>query len=132
MKLKLVIYRLKPFTFKDIRLARLLKPFEDCGLVRDFPVDRASELGLAWTLLHDDNLNAVAASKVRFKDASDLLLHLRNRDDYLAPLFSAYEDETGHIYSANSITQGQDFQSLVHQATSRGLIGPDVKLPTIG
>lgn len=128
-KVKLCILQFRDLSYKDIRFARMLKPFEDYGLVERVPKSAAFELGLLFNVLENNELPSFLGQDKLNITPSEAFLHLHNRTDKIPLLVSCYKTEDGRYSQFNALLVHQDLQSLIILAKSRGWMPKNAKTP---
>ena len=53
------IIRFRPLQFKDVQYAKLIKPFEDAGLVEDMEPDIQKDMALVFDVCNDIDRKSV-------------------------------------------------------------------------
>lgn len=120
------IIRFRPFGIKDLQYVRLIKPFEDAGLVIDFEHDINHELDLIYdvcndtaiTNFHYDHLLLHSKSS---ETPSTLFTHIHNRDEQL-PILWSYHEVNGTRVRIQAIKNYHDLQKLLGLAAHRGYV----------
>lgn len=130
-KFKLCILQLRDLTLRDIRFARMLKPFEDYHMVEYVPHSAEKELGLIFNAIQNRELAQFIGQDTLTMTPTQIFQHLHTRSQQIPLLISCYKDENGNYHQFTALKVHQDLQSLIITAKSRGWIDKNAKTPNI-
>lgn len=121
------IIRTRALQLPDLKYARLLKPFEDSGLVYDLPQNSACELALIYDLTMSRNTNETGYSNFLADPhqkmiPSDLYQDLHERKTTIPTLLIAYHTGSLHFRNFLAVRDYHQLQSLLGTLHSRGRI----------
>jgi len=122
----LKIIRLRPFTVKDLQYVVLIKPFEDAGLVEEFPNDPAEEIELVSDICDNYSCNYYHFNHILThtganETPSTLFRHLHARDDYIPTLLICRQDGQRRK-DIHAIKNYHELQSLLGLASDHGYV----------
>lgn len=120
------IIRFRPLQFKDVQYAKLIKPFEDAGLVEDMAPDIQKDMELVFDVCSDSyNCHYHFGHVLNFEKSTEtpstLYQHIHNRDEMLPTLW-AYLDDNGHKRKIKAIRSCHELQALLNIALNRGYV----------
>lgn len=126
------IIRFRPLQFKDVQYAKLIKPFEDAGLVEDLAPDIKKDMELVFDVCNDCysshyHFGHVLNFEKSTETPSTLYHHIHNRDEMLPTLW-AYKDDHGRKRDIKAIRSYQDLQALLNIALNRGYVTSSKRL----
>lgn len=123
------IIRFRPLQFKDVKYAKLIKPFEDAGLVEDMAPDIQKDIELVFDVCSDShnshNIHYHFGHVLNFEKSTEtpstLYHHIHNRDEMLPTLW-AYRDYNGRKRKIQAIKSCHELQALLNIALNRGYV----------
>lgn len=127
---KLCILRLRPLSITDIRFARMIKPFEDYGLVNDIWQDPVLTLGILHAAITQNQLAQFTEGKIKMTPSkvASAILH---KEATVSLLISAIKNKDGKYSDFRYIASHQQLQGIIAQAKNRGDLPKEVKIPSI-
>lgn len=126
------ILRMRPFSVREVKYARYLKPFEDAGLVDDIDQNDATELELLIQMINDHNhdekdYNHLLVSTQPGMKPSDIYRALNLRSPIIPTLYIV--DEKDGIYSRFiPIRNCNTLQTFLMVSESKALVRADKTL----
>lgn len=122
----LKIIRLRPFTVKDLQYVVLIKPFEDAGLVEEFPNDPTEEIELVSDICDNYSCNYYHFDHILThtganETPSTLFRHLHARDEHI-PTLLVYHQDGSHRKNIRAIKNYHDLQYLLGLAANHGYV----------
>lgn len=132
---RIKIIRFRPLELKYLQLARLLKPFEDAGVVEDFSNNPTKELELILKIYNDES----AKSHYHFDHILDngdsqetpetLFDHLHYRDETWPSLIYYFDRGEGQAPTDfHGITNHYQLQTILRMAQNRHEVSEDIKI----
>ena len=132
---RIKIIRFRPLELKDLQLARLLKPFEDAGVVEDFVHNPTKELDLILKIYNDES----SKSHYHFDHILDngdsqetpetLFDHLHYRDETWPSLIYYFDRGEGQAPTDfHGITNHYQLQTILRMAQNRNEVSEDIKI----
>lgn len=120
------IIRFRDFTIKDLQFARLIKPFEDAGLVIDFSRNTKSEVELVYDICNDHDIPSYHFGHILLHESSHetpstLFKHIHERDEIL-PTLCSYQFDGKHRKHIEAIRNYHQLQALLGIASERGFV----------
>lgn len=120
------IIRFRPLQFKDVQYAKLIKPFEDAGLVEDMTPDVQKDMELVFDVCNDSStchyhFGHVLNFEKSTETPSTLYQHIHNRDEMLPTLW-VYREDNGRKRKIEAIKSCYELQALLGVALNRGYI----------
>lgn len=127
---KLCILRLRPLSITDIRFARMIKPFEDYGLVEDIWQDPVLTLGIIHEAITQNQLAQFTEGRIKMAP-SGIVSAILNKEATISLLVSAIKNMDGKYSDFRYIASHQQLQGIIAGAKDRGDLPEDVKIPSI-
>ena len=126
------IIRFRPLQFKDVQYAKLIKPFEDAGLVEDMEPDIKKDMALVFDVCSDISdchyhFGHVLNFERSTETPSTLYHHIHNRDEMLPTLW-VYRDDDGYRRKIKAIRSCHELQALLNIALNRGYVTSSKRL----
>ena len=120
-----VIIKTRDLELKDLQFARLLKPYEDAGLVFDLPPGNA-ELEFLIDMVNDNTIESEMFEHLLNTThpemtPSELYHHLQRRDSHIPTLYFA-RMKNDRFHDIRKIQKHQELQSVLSVLSSRGII----------
>lgn len=126
------IIRFRSFTIKDLQYVRLIKPFEDAGLVVDMSHNVKSEVELVYDICNDHDIPSYHFGHILLHEnaketPSTLFTHIHNRDKIL-PTLCSYRTDGHNRKHIEAIRNYHQLQALLGIASERGYVSNASKL----
>lgn len=126
------IIRFRPLQFKDVQYAKLIKPFEDAGLVEVRQPNIKDDLELVFDVCNDSsNCHYHFGHVLNFEKSTEtpstLFKHIYDRDSMLPTLW-VYREDNGKKRKIEAIRSCHELQALLGVALNRGYVTSSKRL----
>lgn len=130
---RIKIIRFRPLQLKHLQWARLLKPFEDAGVVQGFIPNPTSELDLVLKIFNDESaishyhFDHILTDGSANETPETLYNHLHQLDDHWPNLIYYFDRDDGAPTDFHGISNHYQLQTILRMAQNRQEVGDDIK-----
>ena len=117
----------RPLTLKELAFGRLLKPFEDKGLVEELSRDKDKQLEFFISMIRDHSVEHkhfehILTETYPGMTVTECYQHLDRRDEYIPPIYVVKVDENGKYYHFRKAQKHRELEALIKTLHERNII----------
>lgn len=120
------IIKFREFRVTDLQFVRLIKPFEDAGLVETLPNDPQTEIELLSDVCTDQvdhyHFSHILTKESSVETPSTVYKHIHERDDMIPTLWAYHKNKQGKRTNITGIKTYHELQALLGVAADRGYV----------
>lgn len=117
----------RPLTLKELAFGRLIKPFEDKGMVEELSRDRDKQLEFFISMIRDHSIEHkhfehILTETYPGMTVTECYQHLDRRDEYIPPIYVVKVDENGRYYHFRKAQKHRELEALVKTLHDRNIL----------